>query len=96
MTVKKHATTQVGVNPKPLELGMRRVFRVVTTIIPVAAFAACVSPTAPSSEEPRCLAGKVPYATCVNHDYVNPLGDYVNPLGDYVNPLGRDTIRTGE
>ena len=77
---------------------MRRVLRVVSTLIPVVALAACVSPTAPSTPDltdQKCLAGKVPYATCVNRDYVNPLGDYVNPLGDYVNPLGRDTTRTG-
>ena len=73
---------------------MRRAFRVVTTIIPVAALAACVSPTAPSSEEPRCLAGKVPYASCANKDYVNPIGN-INPLADYVNPIGRDTVRNG-
>jgi hypothetical protein len=55
----------------------------------VAALAACTSPMAHVAPEQSCLAGKVPYATCVNRDYVNPLGDYVNPLGDYVNPLGK-------
>lgn len=66
---------------------MRRILRLVTAIIPVAALAACVSPTAPATST-SCMAGKVPYSTCENRDYVNPLGDYVNPLGDYVNPLG--------
>ena len=76
---------------------MRRVFRIVSTIIPVAALSACVSPTAPSSaEETPCLAGKVPYATCANRDFVNPLGDFVNPLGDFVNPLGNVAVRPGE
>lgn len=75
---------------------MRRVIRLVSTVLPVAALAACVSPTAPSEEPKTCLAGKVPYASCVNRDYVNPLGDYVNPLGDYVNPLGNLSIRPGE
>ena len=67
---------------------MRRVIRVTMTVIPVAALAACASPMAPAAADTSCMAGKVPYATCVNRDYVNPLGDYVNPLGDYVNPLG--------
>jgi hypothetical protein len=58
------------------------------TVIPIAALAACASPMAPAQADTACMAGKVPYATCVNRDYVNPLGDYVNPLGDYVNPLG--------
>jgi hypothetical protein len=75
---------------------MRRVLRVVISLIPVAALAACVSPTAPASESTACVAGKVPYASCVNRDYVNPLGDYVNPLGDYVNPLGSLAVRPGE
>ena len=87
---------QVGNNPKPPELGMRRVLRVVSTFIPIAALAACVSPTAPASEATPCLAGKVPYANCVNRDFVNPLGDFVNPLGDFVNPLGSVAIRPGE
>jgi hypothetical protein len=94
VTVAGCAPTQVDGIPKPLEPGMRRVIRLVSTVLPVAALAACASPTAP--EEPKaCLAGKVPYATCVNPDYVNPLGDYVNPLGDYVNPLGYLSIRPG-
>ena len=97
MTVKKRATAQVEINPKPLEPGMRRVLRVVTTIVPVVALAACVSPTAPSTPETTaCLAGKVPYATCANKDYINPLGDYINPLGDYINPLGNQVIKPGE
>ena len=75
---------------------MRRVLRVVSTVIPVAALAACTSPMAPAPASTPCLAGKVPYATCVNGDYVNPLGDYVNPLGDYVNPLGSVAVRPGE
>lgn len=75
---------------------MRRVVRLVSTLIPFVALAACVSPTAPSATSPSCTAGKVPYATCVNPDYVNPLGDYVNPLGDYVNPLGSLAVRPGE
>lgn len=74
---------------------MRRILRLVTTLIPVAALAACVSPTAPAESSP-CVSGKVPYANCANRDYVNPLGDYVNPLGDYVNPLGSIAIRPGE
>lgn len=75
---------------------MRRVLRVVSTLIPIAALAACVSPMAPAeATAPPCLSGKVPYATCVNRDYVNPLGDYVNPLGDYVNPLGSVAIKPG-
>jgi hypothetical protein len=75
---------------------MRRLLRVVTTLIPVAALAACASPTAPTAESTPCLAGKVPYATCVNKDFVNPLGDFVNPLGDFVNPLGSVSVRPGE
>lgn len=75
---------------------MRRVLRVLSTIIPVAALAACASPTAPSPEAAPCLAGKVPYANCVNRDYINPLGDYINPLGDYINPLGNVSVRPGE
>jgi hypothetical protein len=73
---------------------MRRAFLLVS-VIPAAALTACASPTAPSATTP-CLAGKVPYATCANRDYVNPLGDYVNPLGDYVNPLGNVVVRPGE
>jgi ABC-type oligopeptide transport system substrate-binding subunit len=75
---------------------MRRVFRVLSTLVPVAALTACVSPTAPSPASTSCQSGKVPNATCVNPDYVNPLGDYVNPLGDYVNPLGTLSVRSGE
>lgn len=67
---------------------MRRDLRVVSTLISVAALAACVSPTAPSPASTQCLAGKVPYATCVSKDYINPFGDYINPFGDYINPLG--------
>ena len=70
---------------------MRRVRRVISTLIPVAALAACVSPMAPAPASASCLAGKVPYATCANKDFVNPLGDFVNPLGDFVNPLCDDT-----
>ena len=95
MTVRPSTVVQVDSNPKPPELGMRRVLRVVSTFIPVAAFAACVSPTAPSPASTSCLGGKVPYATCVNKDYVNPFGDYVNPFCDYVNPFGDDTTKTG-
>jgi hypothetical protein len=96
VTVKKRAMAQVDINPKPWEPGMRRVLRVVSTLIPVAALAACVSPTAPTSPESTpCVAGKVPYATCANPDYINPLGDYINPLGDYINPLG-NVVRPGE
>jgi hypothetical protein len=97
VTVKKRATAQVAFNPKPWEPGMRRALRIVTTIIPVAALAACVSPTAPSSPETTpCLAGKVPYATCANKDFINPLGDFINPLGDFINPLGNVSVRPGE
>jgi hypothetical protein len=96
VTVKKHATAQVEENPKPLEPGMRRVLRVVTVLIPVATLAACVSPTAPSEEPAPCVAGKVPYATCANKDFINPLGDFINPLGDFINPLGNVSIRPGE
>lgn len=73
---------------------MRRGLFVLSTLVLVGALAACASPTglAPTT---ACLAGKIPYATCENRDYVNPLGDYVNPLGDYVNPLGDDTTKTG-
>jgi hypothetical protein len=95
VTVRPGTAVQVAVNPKPPELGMRRVLRVVSTLIPVAAFAACVSPTAPSPASTQCLAGKVPYATCVNKDYINPFGDYINPFGDYINPFGDDTTKTG-
>jgi hypothetical protein len=73
-----------------------RVLRVVSSIIPLAALAACTSPMAPAPVNAPCLSGKVPYATCENRDYVNPLGDYVNPLGDYVNPLGSLSVRPGE
>jgi len=96
VTVGQSVAAQLGDNPKPPELGMRRVLRVVSTLIPVAALAACVSPTAPSPASTPCLAGKVPYATCVNRDFVNPLGDFVNPLGDFVNPLGNVAVRPGE
>lgn len=72
---------------------MRPVLRVVATVIPVAALAACVSPTAPATDEAKCVAGKVPYATCENRDYINPLGDYINPLGDYINPLGAVVVK---
>jgi len=75
---------------------MRRLLRVATSLIPVAALAACASPMAPAPASTQCLSGKVPYATCVNPDYVNPLGDYVNPLGDYVNPLGSVVVRPGD
>ena len=74
---------------------MRRVLSVSMVVIPVAALAACTSPMAPVAPEQSCLAGKVPYATCVSHDYINPLGDYINPLGDYINPLG-NVVRPGE
>lgn len=75
---------------------MRRILRLVTTVVPVVALSACASPTAPAEAEAPCLAGKVPYATCANRDFVNPLGDFVNPLGDFVNPLGSYSIRTSE
>ena len=95
MTVKKHATAQVGRNPKPPEPGMRRFLLVVGTFIPVATLAACTSPTAPSPESERCVVGgKVPYATCANKDWVNPWGDWVNPWGD--DTTGTDTTRRGE
>ena len=74
---------------------MRRVLRVSMIVIPVAALAACTSPMAPVAPEQSCLAGKVPYATCANRDYINPLGDYINPLGDYINPLG-NVVKPGE
>jgi hypothetical protein len=96
VTVDLRTPVQVAFTPEPSELGMRRVHRLVITVIPVIALAACASPTAPVSSENSCPAGKVPYASCANRDYVNPIGDYVNPLGDYVNPIGRDTIRTSE
>jgi hypothetical protein len=83
------------INLNTLEPCMRRLVRVITTILPVAALAACVSPTAPApSAEVQCTSGKIPYASCGNRDYVNPLGDYVNPLGDYVNPLGSRSVRS--
>lgn len=76
---------------------MRRTFRVIATVIPVAALGACVSPTAPAPASTECVSGKVPYATCGNRDYINPLGDYINPLGDYINPLGSiSAARPGE
>ena len=74
---------------------MRRVTRLVVTVVPVVALAACASPTAPVSFD-NCPSGKVPYATCANRDYINPVGDYINPVGDYINPVGRDTVRTSE
>ncbi|NUQ12479.1 MAG: hypothetical protein HUU26_09180 [Gemmatimonadaceae bacterium] len=67
---------------------MRRVLRLVATVIPVVALSACISPTSPAPSSTECLAGKVPYTSCGNRDYINPLGDYINPLGDYINPLG--------
>jgi hypothetical protein len=73
-----------------------RVLRVVSSLISLAALAACTSPMAPAPVTAPCLSGKVPYATCENRDYVNPLGDYVNPLGDYVNPLGSLSVKPGE
>jgi hypothetical protein len=95
VTVKKHATAQVAINPKPLEPGMRRFLLVVGTFIPVATLAACTSPTEPSVETERCLAsGKVPYASCSNKDVVNPWGDVVNPWGD--DTTTTDTTRRGE
>lgn len=69
------------------EPGMRPVFRLLSTIIPVVALAACAVPTAPEASQ-TCLAGKVPNMKCANGDFVNPLGDFVNPLGD-------DTTKTG-
>ena len=75
---------------------MRRVTRLVVTVVPVVALAACASPTAPAAFENACPSGKVPYATCANPDYINPMGDYINPMGDYINPLGRDPVRTSE
>lgn len=72
---------------------MRRVLRVTMTVIPVAALAACTSPMAPVPAAEKCLAGKVPYATCVNGDYINPNGDYINPNGDYINPNGNRVVR---
>jgi len=75
---------------------MRRVLRVVSTLIPVAALAACVSPLAPAPETAPCLAGKVPYATCANRDYINPWGDYINPWGDYINPWGNLGVKPGD
>jgi hypothetical protein len=87
---------QLASTPEPLELVMSRIHRLVITVVPVIAFAACASPTAPVAFDNSCPSGKVPYATCANRDYVNPVGDYVNPVGDYVNPVGRDTIRTSE
>ena len=75
---------------------MRRLLRVLITVVPVAALAACVSPTAPAPAATQCMSGKVPNATCENRDYINPLGDYINPLGDYINPLGAIAVRSGE
>jgi len=74
---------------------MRPALRLLSTIIPVVALAACSLPTAPEASQTSCLAGKVPYTRCANSDFVNPLGDFVNPLGDFVNPLGDDTTKTG-
>lgn len=77
--------TRVGTGcciPKPPESVMRRFLLVVGTIIPVSVLAACTSPTAPSNESEKCLAGKIPYAACANGDYTNPWGDYTNPWGD--------------
>ncbi len=48
---------------------------------------------APAPAAEKCLAGKVPYATCVNGDYINPNGDYINPNGDYINPNGNRVVR---
>jgi hypothetical protein len=96
VTAPERTALQLASTPEPLELVMRRVHRLVITVVPVIALAACASPTAPVSFENSCPSGKVPYATCANRDYVNPVGDYVNPVGDYVNPVGRDTIRTSE
>ena len=75
---------------------MHPVNRLAITVFPVLALAACASPTAPASFGNSCPSGKVPYATCANPDYINPVGDYINPVGDYINPVGRDTIRTSE
>lgn len=73
---------------------MRRFLLVVGTFIPVAALAACASPTAPSGESERCLVGgKVPYAGCSSRDVVNPWGDVVNPWGD--DTTHTDTTRQG-
>lgn len=59
---------------------MRPALRLLSTIIPVVALAACAVPTAPEESQTSC--GKVPSAKCANGDFVNPLGDFVNPLGD--------------
>lgn len=83
-------------NPKPLESGMRRLFRVLSTILPVVALTACVSPTAPSPASTSCQSGKVPNAPCVNRDLINPLGDLINPLGDLINPLGSVAVTPDE
>ena len=61
---------------------MRRVLLVVSTIIPVAALAACASPTGPAPAFESCRSGKIPYGSCANGDFINPLGDFINPLGD--------------
>lgn len=68
---------------------MRRFLLVAGTIIPVSMLAACASPTAPSEQNARCLAGKVPYAACANSDYINPWADYINPWAD-------DTTKKGD
>lgn len=67
---------------------MRPAFRLLITIVPVVALAACTIPTAPEASQKSCMAGNVPNALCVNRDFVNPLGDFVNPLGD-------DTTKNG-
>ena len=61
---------------------MRPAFRLLITVVPVVALAACTVPTAPETSQKSCLDGKVPNALCVSRDWVNPLGDWVNPLGD--------------
>ena len=96
VTVLLRAAVQVGINPIPPELGMRRVLRLVSIVIPIAALAACASPTAPDASASCAIPGRTNTGTCVNRDFVNPLGDFVNPLGDFVNPLGRDSTRSGE
>jgi hypothetical protein len=93
VTVKKRATAQVVIIPKPPEPGMRRFFLVMGSFIAVAA-AACASPTAPSVTTERCaVGGKVPYASCSNKDLINPWGDLINPWGD--DTTGTDTTRRG-
>jgi hypothetical protein len=93
VTVKKRATAQVVIIPKPPEPGMRRFFLVMGSFIAVAT-AACASPTAPSVTTERCaVGGKVPYASCSNKDLINPWGDLINPWGD--DTTGTDTTRRG-